>query len=422
MKILIIGSGGREHALAWKTAQSPAVKEVWVAPGNGGTASEPKVKNINIAVTDIPALTRFAHDQQIDLTIVGPEIALAAGVVDAFAAQKLPCFGPTREAAQLESSKVFAKQWMQRCQIPTAPFASFDNLPQAMAYLETQSFPVVIKADGLAAGKGVIIAQDFAEASTTLHDIFTLHRFGDAGLKVLIEAFLTGTELSFIVVTDGQTIVPLASSQDHKRRDDHDLGPNTGGMGAFSPARQITPLLETRVIHDIVRPLLKGLAAQGIHYCGFLYVGLMISPAGDPFVLEFNCRLGDPETEPLMMRLQSDLVELCLATLHGTLKTQQLRWDPRPALGVVMAAEGYPEPYRRHDRIIGLEPFVENSPDVHVFHCGTQRDNGDIFTQGGRVLCVTALGENVTKAREHAYARCKSIFWPGAFYRHDIGA
>lgn len=417
--ILIIGSGGREHAIAWKVRQSPTAHRIFVAPGNAGTALEEGVENIPIEATNIPQLLDFAKTHHIDLTIVGPEAPLAAGIVDTFSAQHLACFGPTQLAARLESSKVFSKHFMRKYHIPTAEYADFTDLSSALHYLERCSFPIVIKADGLAAGKGVVIAQNKPEATDALHSMLADHRFGEASKHVVIEAFITGIEASFIVVADGKFALPLATSQDHKARDNADLGPNTGGMGAYSPAPIVSPQLEQKVMETVIYPTLQGMAAEGSPYTGFLYAGLMITPEGEPLVLEFNCRLGDPETQPILMRLQSDLVEVCTAALEKRLDQISLAWDPRPALGVVMAAKGYPDRYPQGDIIQNLPQGA--SSDTKVFHAGTTLENGVVKTTGGRVLCVTALGDTVKDAQQRAYEITKTISWGNQYYRTDIG-
>jgi phosphoribosylamine--glycine ligase len=427
MHLLIIGSGGREHALAWKVRQSPLVDRVWVAPGNGGTASEPGVENISIRADDIPGLVAFARQQEVGLTLVGPEAPLVAGVADAFAAAGLRCFGPTAAAAQLEGSKQFTKAFLARHGIPTARYQSFETERAALEYLDALAegalgpnpTPLVIKADGLAAGKGVVIAGDLEQARATVRDMLGGGKFGAAGQRIVIEDFLTGEEVSFIALVDGETLVPLASSQDHKARDEGDLGPNTGGMGAYSPAPVVTAELHERIMTQVMRPSVRALAAEGIHYRGFLYAGLMIGADGVPQVLEFNCRLGDPEAQPLLMRLRSDLVPLCLEACEGRLRETELDWDARVALGVVMAASGYPDTPRTGDGISGLERA--SASDCRVFHAGTSQQAGQILTSGGRVLCVTALGEDVARARQRAYAGVAQIDFTGAFYRRDIG-
>lgn len=419
MKILIVGSGGREHALAWKAAQSSQAEQVFVAPGNGGTASEPGVENVAIAADDIAGLVEFARRESIGLTIVGPEAPLVLGLVDAFAEAGLPCFGPRQASAQLEGSKAFAKDFLHRHGIPTAAYGVFTELAPALDYLRQVGAPVVVKADGLAAGKGVILADDLATAEAAVHDMLGGGRFGSAGARVVIEEFLTGEEASFIAMVDGRHILPLASSQDHKARDDGDRGPNTGGMGAYSPAPIVTPEIHDRIMREVMEPTVAGLAAEGRPYLGFLYAGLMIGADGTPKVLEFNCRLGDPETQPLMMRLDSDLVELCLAALAGRLDQVKTDWDARPALGVVMAAGGYPDDYDTGHVIRGLDTVP--SSEAKVFQAGTRRAGDDILTNGGRVLCVTALGANVAEAQRLAYQAVDRIQWTGAFCRRDIG-
>ncbi|EXJ16652.1 phosphoribosylamine--glycine ligase [Imhoffiella purpurea] len=419
MKILIIGSGGREHALAWKAAQSPLAEQVFVAPGNGGTAREPGVRNLPITATDIQSLVDFAAKESIGLTIVGPEAPLVAGLVDAFEAAGLPCFGPTQDAAQLEGSKAFTKDFLSRHQIPTAAYGVFTEIAPALDYLEQVGAPVVVKADGLAAGKGVILADDLETAKTAVRDMLDAGRFGAAGARVVIEEFLTGEEASFIAMVDGSHILPLASSQDHKARDEGDRGPNTGGMGAYSPAPIVTPEIHDRIMREVMEPTIAGLASEGIRYLGFLYAGLMIGKDGTPKVLEFNCRMGDPETQPLLMRLESDLVELCLAAVEGRLNTATADWDPRAALGVVMAAGGYPDDYATGDRISGLDAVPAD--EAKVFHAGTRIEEEDVVTSGGRVLCVTALGHKVSAAHKLAYQAIDRIHWDGCFCRRDIG-
>ena len=418
MNILIIGSGGREHALAWKCAQSPDVEHVYVAPGNAGTAMEPKVENIAIGATDIERLIRFASENGVTLTIVGPEAPLVIGIVDAFTEAGLRCFGPTKAASRLEGSKRFTKEFLARHHIPTADYASFSELEPARAHIHNVGAPIVVKADGLAAGKGVIVAQSEQEAISAVEDMLGGNAFGDAGHCVVIEEFLSGEEASFIVMVDGEHVLPLATSQDHKPRDNGDKGPNTGGMGAYSPAPVITPQLHERILEQIVYPTVRGLAAEGTPYTGFLYAGLMIAPDGTSRVLEYNCRFGDPETQPIMMRLESDLVELCNKALDGQLHQAEAKWDPRPALGVVMAASGYPGSYRKGDLISGLGT---DTADLKVFHAGTVRKDHQIVTNGGRVLCVTALGETIAEAQERAYTRVRQIHWNGVYYRTDIG-
>ncbi|WP_368890313.1 phosphoribosylamine--glycine ligase [Morganella morganii] len=418
MNILIIGNGGREHALAWKAAQSPLAANVYVAPGNAGTAQEPNLTNVDISATDIDGLVAFARANNIGLTIVGPEAPLVLGVVDAFNAAGLTIFGPTKGAAQLEGSKAFTKDFLARHHIPTADYQNFTEVEPALAYLDKTGAPVVIKADGLAAGKGVIVAMTLKEAQDAVHDMLAGNAFGDAGHRIVIEEFLTGEEASFIVMVDGKNVVPMATSQDHKRVGDNDTGPNTGGMGAYSPAPVVTDTVHQRVMEKVIYPTVEGMAAEGHTYQGFLYAGLMIDEHGEPKVIEFNCRFGDPETQPIMMRLQSDLVELCLAGAQGKLAGKTSQWDPRPALGVVMAAGGYPGNYRKGDVISGLD--VQEA-DCKVFQAGTALKEGAVVTDGGRVLCVTALGEDIAQAQKQAYAALKHIHWDDAFCRSDIG-
>lgn len=420
MNILIIGGGGREHALAWKAAQSPLADTVFVAPGNGGTALDPGVENVAIAAEDLDGLLAFARDKQVGLTIVGPEAPLVAGLVDRFQAAGLPCFGPSQGAAQLEGSKSFTKDFLQRHGIPTAAYGSFTELEPALAYLRRVGAPIVVKADGLAAGKGVILAQDLATAEAAVRDMLAGNRFGAAGHRVVIEEFLEGEEASFIALVGQGQILPMASSQDHKARDDGDQGPNTGGMGAYSPAPVVTPELHERIMAEVMAPTVAGMAAEGLPYTGFLYAGLMIGADGTPRVLEYNCRFGDPETQPILLRLQSDLVALCLAALDGRLGEMRAEWDPRAALGVVMAAGGYPDAYEKGQVIQGLEAAAQ-VPDTKVFHAGTTREDGQTLTSGGRVLCVTALGETVGQAQARAYAALDLIHWPEGFCRRDIG-
>jgi len=419
MKVLIIGGGGREHALAWKVAQSARVEKVYVAPGNAGTAREAKVENVAIGAEDIPALLAFAHDNGVGLTIVGPEAPLVAGVVDTFEQAGLRCFGPRKAAAELEGSKAFTKDFLARHAIPTAAYGTFTDVDAAAAYIRQQGAPIVVKADGLAAGKGVILAQTEDEAIGAVRDMLAGDAFGSAGRRVVIEEFLTGEEASFIVMVDGEQVLALASSQDHKAAGDGDTGPNTGGMGAYSPAPVVTPAIYARVLREVILPTVRGLAAEGCPYVGFLYAGLMIGADGTPKVLEYNVRCGDPETQPIMLRLRSDLVDLCEAALDGRLDRVQAEWDPRASLGVVMAAGGYPGDYRTGDVIHGL-PVVEQ-PDVKVFHAGTAERAGEVVTRGGRVLCVCALGESVASAQAHAYEQVRCIRWDGAWFRSDIG-
>ncbi|ADU67549.1 phosphoribosylamine--glycine ligase [Pantoea sp. At-9b] len=419
MKILVIGNGGREHALAWKAAQSPLAETVFVAPGNAGTALEPALQNVAISATDVPALLAFAQQEKIDLTIVGPEAPLVIGVVDAFRAAGLKIFGPTQAAAQLEGSKAFTKDFLARQQIPTAEYQNFTEVEPALAYLREKGAPIVIKADGLAAGKGVIVAMTLQEAEDAVQDMLAGNAFGDAGHRIVIEEFLDGEEASFIVMVDGDNVLPMATSQDHKRVGDGDTGPNTGGMGAYSPAPVVTDEIHQRVMDQIIWPTVNGMKAEGNTYTGFLYAGLMIDKAGQPKVIEFNCRFGDPETQPIMLRLQSDLVALCLAACDGKLDQQTSQWDPRPSLGVVLAAGGYPGDYNTGDQIHGLP--LEEVADGKVFHAGTTLKDDLVVTNGGRVLCVTALGEDVAAAQQRAYELAKSISWEGSFCRHDIG-
>ncbi len=419
MKILIVGSGGREHALAWKAKQSAKVEKVFVAPGNAGTALESGVENVAIAVDDIAGLLAFAQQQAIDLTIIGPEIPLVLCVVDRFQEAGLKCFGPTGKAAQLEGSKSFCKDFMIRHHIPTAAYESFTDKDLAIDYIKQQGAPIVVKADGLAAGKGVIVAQTEAEAIAAVEDMLSGNVFGEAGNRVVIEEFLQGEEASFIVIADGKNALPMATSQDHKARDNGDLGPNTGGMGAYSPAPVVTPEIHRQVMRQVIEPTLKGMAADGLPYTGFLYAGLMISPNGSIKVLEYNCRFGDPETQPIMMRLKSDLVELCEAALAGNLDITDSDWDERAALGVVLAAGGYPDSYQKGAVISGL-PNTESN-DSKVFHAGTQQQGNDIVTAGGRVLCACALGDDIQQAQTNAYELVEQIQWDGIYYRTDIG-
>lgn len=419
MKILIIGNGGREHALAWKAAQSPLVKQVYVAPGNAGTALETSLININIAITDIEALLTFAQHQQIDLTIVGPEAPLAAGIVDLFQQAGLAIFGPTKAAAQLESSKAFTKEFLTRHHIPTAHYAIFTEINAAHAYIRQQGVPIVIKADGLAAGKGVIVAMTLAEAEVAVIDMLSGNTFGEAGHRIIIEEFLEGEEASFIVMSDGVNVLPMATSQDHKRVGDADSGPNTGGMGAYSPAPIITHDIFNNIMQQIIYPTIQGMKAEGYPYMGFLYAGLMIDKHGDFRVIEFNCRFGDPEAQPIMLRMRSDLIEHCMAAIKGDLNGQIALWRQQAALGIVMASHNYPNNYAVGDEIIGL-PDHETIGEK-VFHAGSYLSSNKVITNGGRVLCVTALGDNVTEAQQRAYKLVKKIYWPNCFYRHDIG-
>ena len=419
MKVLVIGGGGREHALAWKLGQSPQVDEVIVAPGNAGTAREPGMRNVDVAANDIDGLLQLARSEKIGLTVVGPEVPLVAGVVDKFRAAGLRIFGPRAIAAQLEGSKAFAKDFLQRHGIPTAHYAVFTELNPALAYVRQHGAPIVIKADGLAAGKGVVVALTLADAELALHDMLGAHSFGDASTRVVIEEFLDGEEASYIVMSDGSHALPMASSQDHKRRDEGDFGPNTGGMGAYSPAPVVTPEVEQRILKEVIEPTLHGMAAEGAPFIGFLYAGLMIDRHGTPKVIEFNVRFGDPETQPIMLRLKSDLVELIDAALDGRLSRTTARWDSRPAIGVVMAADGYPGRVRSGDVIDGLDAPVGEG--TKVFHAGTRLDDaGRTVTAGGRVLTVCALGDDIAAARERAYDGVGKIHYDGAFCRRDI--
>ena len=421
MKVLIIGAGGREHALAWKCAASERVDEVLIAPGNAGTALEPKCRNVPVSVADTPALVELARREKVTLTIVGPEGPLVEGVVDAFQAAGLACFGPTRQVARLEGSKAFTKDFLERHGIPTARSRTFTREDYDPSWLEHQPLPVVIKASGLAAGKGVIIAETREEARSAIGGMFA-GRFGAAGEQVVVEEFLRGEEVSFIVMADGAHVLPLATSQDHKRRDDGDKGPNTGGMGAYSPAPCVTPELHARIMREVIEPTIAGLAADGTPYTGFLYAGLMIAEDGTPNVLEYNCRFGDPETLPVLSRLRTDLTVLCEAALAGRLDTVNAEWDARAALGVVLAAGGYPDSVRKGDRIEGLERAAAlEAGRGKVFHAGTRLEDGEVLTDGGRVLCAVGLGESVSAARETAYALAEAIRWPGMQFRRDIG-
>ena len=419
MKVLIIGNGGREHALAWKAKQSPLVTRVFVAPGNAGTAHEGSIENVAISATDIPALLAFAKEQRIGLTIVGPEAPLVKGVVDAFRAEGLAIFGPTAAAAQLEGSKAFAKDFLARHTIPTAEYQNFTEVEPALAYLREKGAPIVIKADGLAAGKGVIVAMTLSEAEEAVRDMLSGNAFGDAGARVVIEEFLDGEEASFIVMVDGEHVLPMATSQDHKRVGDGDTGLNTGGMGAYSPAPVVTADVHRKVMEQVIMPTVRGMAAEGNVYTGFLYAGLMIDGQGNPKVIEFNCRFGDPETQPIMLRMRSDLVELCLAACAGKLDQVEANYDPRVAIGVVLAAGGYPGDYQQGKAISGLP--VEEASGEKVFHAGTRLDGDTVVTAGGRVLCATALGHTVAEAQQRAYQLAARIQWDGVFYRNDIG-
>ncbi|GLX87431.1 phosphoribosylamine--glycine ligase [Thalassotalea loyana] len=418
MKVLVIGSGGREHALAWKAAQSAQVTEVFVAPGNAGTATEPKLTNVNLDIADNAALVAFAKDNTIELTIVGPEQPLVDGVVDAFTAEGLMIFGPNAKAAQLEGSKSFTKDFLARHNIPTADYQNFTEIEPALAYVREKGAPIVVKADGLAAGKGVIVAMTLTEAEDAIKDMLAGNAFGDAGHRVVIEEFLEGEEASFIVMVDGKNVLPFATSQDHKRAYNEDKGPNTGGMGAYSPAPVVTADIHQRIMDEVIMPTVNGMASEDAPYTGFLYAGLMITADGTPKVIEYNCRFGDPETQPIMMRLQSDLTELCLLACNQKLDTAEIAFDKRAAVGVVMAAGGYPGSYNKGDVISGLE--TNNADDAKVFHAGTKLVDGNVVTAGGRVLCATALGETVTSAQEKAYQLLNQVSWENVMYRTDI--
>jgi phosphoribosylamine--glycine ligase len=418
MKVLVIGSGGREHALAWQLFQSAGVDEVLVAPGNAGTDLEPGVRNVDVQVTDIPGLMALALQERVEFTVVGPEAPLVLGVVDQFTAAGMACFGPTQGAAQLEGSKAFSKDFMRRYQIPTAAYESFVDVEKAKAYIKANGAPIVVKADGLAAGKGVVVALDEGQAIAAVEDMLSGNKFGEAGHKVVIEEFLEGEEASFICLCDGKTAVPFASSQDHKARDDGDLGPNTGGMGAYSPAPVVTNAVHERAMNEVIKPTLAGMAAEGLPYIGFLYAGLMIDKQGQIKVVEFNCRFGDPEAQPVMMRLRADLLQCLMAAVDGALTNQTLDFDSRTALGVVMAAGGYPSHYASDDEITGLDKELG---DTKVFHAGTKQLNNVVVTAGGRVLCVVGLGESVQMAQTLAYERVGSIGWRNRYFRKDIG-
>ncbi len=420
MKVLVIGGGGREHALAWKIAQSSRVETVYVAPGNAGTAREKGLENIDIAAEDIAGLFRFAKDHSIDLTVVGPEAPLVDGVVDTFRDGGLKIFGPTRDAAQLEGSKAFTKDFLARHNIPTARYGVFTEISEAMDFIHDHGAPIVVKADGLAAGKGVILAETVAEAQAAVKDMLAGNAFGEAGHRVVIEEFLRGEEASFICMVDGNNILPMATSQDHKARNEGDTGPNTGGMGAYSPAPVVTPEIEARVMQEVIEPTVMGMATEGHPYTGFLYAGLMIDDSGTSKVLEYNCRFGDPETQPIMTRLKSDLVGLLEAGIEGCLDQVQAEWDSRAALGVVLAAEGYPGAYRKGDPISGLDAD-DGGQTCKTFHAGTTEENGQVVTSGGRVLCAVGLGVNVTEAQQTAYKLVSQISWQGMSYRRDIG-
>lgn len=421
MKLLVVGSGGREHALAWKLSQSPKADLVYVAPGNAGTALEPGVENVDIAADDIEGLLAFAGKENIGLTVVGPEAPLVEGIVDAFMSAGQRCFGPTKAAAQLEGSKTFTKDFLARHQIPTAGYQSFTEIDPALNYLQEKGAPIVVKADGLAAGKGVILAQSVEEAEAAVKDMLADNTFGEAGHRVVIEEFLTGEEASFIVMVDGEHILPMASSQDHKARDEGDQGPNTGGMGAYSPAPIVTNEMHQRIVKEVIEPTVAGMKSEDIPFTGFLYAGVMIDAAGTPKVLEYNVRFGDPETQPIMMRLKSDFVELIEAALDKRLNEESVDWDSRAALGVVLAAGGYPNSYRKGDEISGLAKAEEHSTDTKVFHAGTTTSDDEVVTAGGRVLCAVGLGDSVTAAQQAAYSLVDLISWEGMQYRKDIG-
>ncbi|WP_045858086.1 phosphoribosylamine--glycine ligase [Teredinibacter purpureus] len=418
MNILVIGSGGREHALAWKAAQSSQAEKVFVAPGNAGSATESKMENVNIDVLDFTQQIAFAKNNNVGLTIVGPEVPLVEGIVDAFQAEGLACFGPSKGAAQLEGSKSFTKDFLARHNIPSADYQTFTEVEPALAYLREKGAPIVVKADGLAAGKGVIVAEDLKTAEDAVTDMLSGNAFGDAGCRVVIEEFLTGEEASFIVIADGEHVLPMATSQDHKRAGNGDTGLNTGGMGAYSPAPVVTDEVYARIMNEVIMPTIRGMAAEGNTYTGFLYAGLMIDASGTPKVIEYNCRFGDPETQPIMLRLQSDLVELCQAALDKTLSTKTTEWDSRPSVGVVLAAGGYPGSYNKGDVISGLGEG--ESADAKVFHAGTALKDGHVVTHGGRVLCATAMGNTVTEAQQNAYALAKHIDWKDVYLRTDI--
>jgi len=419
VEVLFIGGGGREHALAWKAVQSPRVTKVYVAPGNAGTAREPGIENVAIESDDIDGLVKFAKHKKVELTIVGPEAPLVAGIVDVFKARGLTCFGPSKSAARLEGSKSYAKDFLRRHNIPTADSGTFANLGEAIDYIERKGAPIVVKADGLAAGKGVTVASTVDEAVAAATECLSGQKFGRAGSQIVVEECLTGEEASFICIVDGEHVLPLASSQDHKPRDNGDKGPNTGGMGAYSPAPVVTNEMHQRIMQEVIQPTARGLVEQGTPYTGFLYAGLMIDEDGTPKVLEYNCRFGDPETQPILMRLQSDLVALCEAAIEGRLHQVEINWDPRAALGVVMVAGGYPGTYRKGDVITGLEGI--DSETVKVFHAGTQQRGSNVVSDGGRVLCVTGLGDTVYQAQEQTYEAVGQIRWEGAYYRTDIG-
>ena len=419
MKVLVVGGGGREHALAWKAAQSPLVSEVLVAPGNAGTLTEPKTRNVPVSSSDLDGLLDLAESESIALTIVGPEQPLVAGIVDRFEAAGLKCFGPRAAAARLEGSKAFTKAFLSRHNIPTADYQTFEQVDPALDYVRSRGTPIVIKADGLAAGKGVIIAANYQEAENAVRDMLEQNAFGEAGATVVIEEFLRGEEASFIAIVDGTEILPLATSQDHKTRDENDKGPNTGGMGAYSPAPVITPEVQRQIMEQIMIPTVNGMAAESAAYRGFLYAGLMIDADEQPKVIEFNCRFGDPETQPVLVRLRSDIVELCLRACDGSLSHADIAWDPRASLGIVIASRGYPGSYETGAVIHGLDQDL--GPNIKVFHAGTKPQGGETLTSGGRVLCTVALATSVSEAHELAYNAVAKIGWDGAFYRRDIG-
>jgi phosphoribosylamine--glycine ligase len=419
MNVLVIGGGGREHALAWKAAQSPEVNTVYVAPGNAGTGREQGIENVALDVMNFQGLADFAAANEVGLTIVGPEAPLVDGIVDYFGERGLRCFGPSKGAAQLEGSKAFTKDFLARHRIPTASYANFTELEPALAYLRERGAPIVVKADGLAAGKGVIVAQTLEEAEDAVTDMLSGNAFGEAGCRVVVEDFLEGEEASYIVMVDGINVLPMATSQDHKRIGEGDTGPNTGGMGAYSPAPVVTPDVEQRIMEQVILPTVRGMAEEGNDYTGFLYAGLMIDSDGQPRVIEYNCRFGDPETQPIMVRLQSDLVALCNSALDGTLDSTSVAWDSRCAIGVVLAAGGYPGSYDKGLPISGLD--LAQSEDIKVFHAGTRQEEGQVVTNGGRVLCVTALGRNIADAQKTCYAAANTISWDGVTLRRDIG-
>lgn len=417
-RVLVIGSGGREHALAWRLSQSSTVAHTFVAPGNAGTALESGIENVVLDVADFQAVIQFCQLQKVTLVVVGPEQPLVDGMVDALSEAGIPCFGPRADAAQLEGSKAFAKAFLAKHNIPTAAYGEFNEVAPAKAFLQNQSFPIVIKADGLAAGKGVIIAEDLAQAEATVDDMLEANAFGDAGSRIIIEEFLVGEEASFIVMADGEDFIPMATSQDHKARDNGDVGPNTGGMGAYTPAPVVTESVHQKAVEQVIKPTLAGMKADGMPFTGFLYAGLMIDAAGNPKVLEFNVRFGDPETQPIMSRLQSNLDQLCLAAINGELAQQDIAWDPRFALGVVMAEAGYPLGNDKGNVIAGLDSVPEG---VKVFHAGTASEGGSVVTAGGRVLCVCALDDDLKVAQQKAYEGVKAITWGSEYFRTDIG-